>query len=530
MKKQKFYYFTNLMFPAVIFGSVVGLLTAVIIALYKFSAAHIIEWSEIGYEFLKENLIFIPLVLIILFGIALLYSKVYKKIPNVKGGGIPTSIGILRGLIPFRFLTTLIGTFFLSLLSFLIGVPLGNEGPSVQMGTAIGKGCVYPLKKHKSWSRYLMTGGSCAGFSVATGAPVSGIMFAIEEAHQRLSPMIIIVGGISVAVSRVVTEILSPLLGISVSLFPEFELLKMTAKDSWIPLVIGILLGLFAVLFLKFYSFMAGWFAEKIQKIPDYVKIFIAFALTLVMGLISLSFISTGHHLTLEIFGGSVSLIFLILIVIVRSVLTFFANSNGVTGGIFLPIMAIGAAFSGIIAKLGMMIGLSEEYYTVILVLGITACISGMMTMPLTAIVFGIEALGCYENLLPVIIASSVTYMITELCGAKSINDQVLENRLKAQNKGKKAIVIDTFVTVKPGTFAVGKQIRDIFWPANLFVLSVKHSEKAQAKVDEHGDSSLRAGDILHIRYSTFDDKRTRQELIAIIGEQEINAAPVSNV
>ena len=530
MKKQKFYYFTNLMFPAVIFGSVVGLLTAVIIALYKFSAAHIIEWSEIGYEFLKENLIFIPIVLIILFGIALLYSKVYKKIPNVKGGGIPTSIGILRGLIPFRFLTTLIGTFFLSLLSFLIGVPLGNEGPSVQMGTAIGKGCVYPLKKHKSWSRYLMTGGSCAGFSVATGAPVSGIMFAIEEAHQRLSPMIIIVGGISVAVSRVVTEILSPLLGISVSLFPEFELLKMTAKDSWIPLVIGILLGLFAVLFLKFYSFMAGWFAEKIQKIPDYVKIFIAFALTLVMGLISLSFISTGHHLTLEIFGGSVSLIFLILIVIVRSVLTFFANSNGVTGGIFLPIMAIGAAFSGIIAKLGMMIGLSEEYYTVILVLGITACISGMMTMPLTAIVFGIEALGCYENLLPVIIASSVTYMITELCGAKSINDQVLENRLKAQNKGKKAIVIDTFVTVKPGTFAVGKQIRDIFWPANLFVLSVKHSEKAQAKVDEHGDSSLRAGDILHIRYSTFDDKRTRQELIAIIGDQEINAAPVSNV
>ena len=517
MKKQKFYYFTNLMFPAVIFGSVVGLLTAVIIALYKFSAAHIIEWSEIGYEFLKENLIFIPLVLIILFGIALLYSKVYKKIPNVKGGGIPTSIGILRGLIPFRFLTTLIGTFFLSLLSFLIGVPLGNEGPSVQMGTAIGKGCVYPLKKHKSWSRYLMTGGSCAGFSVATGAPVSGIMFAIEEAHQRLSPMIIIVGGISVAVSRVVTEILSPLLGISVSL-------------SWIPLVIGILLGLFAVLFLKFYSFMAGWFAEKIQKIPDYVKIFIAFALTLVMGLISLSFISTGHHLTLEIFGGSVSLIFLILIVIVRSVLTFFANSNGVTGGIFLPIMAIGAAFSGIIAKLGMMIGLSEEYYTVILVLGITACISGMMTMPLTAIVFGIEALGCYENLLPVIIASSVTYMITELCGAKSINDQVLENRLKAQNKGKKAIVIDTFVTVKPGTFAVGKQIRDIFWPANLFVLSVKHSEKAQAKVDEHGDSSLRAGDILHIRYSTFDDKRTRQELMAIIGEQEIEAAPVSNV
>lgn len=76
----------------------------------------------------------------------------------------------------------------------------------------------------------------------------------------------------------------------------------------------------------------------------------------------------------------------------------------------------------------------------------------------------------------------------------------------------------------------MGKQIRDVFWPANLFVLSVKHAEKAQAKVDEHGDSSLRAGDILHIRYSTFDDKRTREELMAIIGEQEIESAPVSNI
>lgn len=73
-----------------------------------------------------------------LFAVAFLYSKCYQRYPNLQGGGIPTSIGILRGLISFDWLKNLIGTFSLSLLSFFIGVPLGNEGPSVQIGTAIG--------------------------------------------------------------------------------------------------------------------------------------------------------------------------------------------------------------------------------------------------------------------------------------------------------------------------------------------------------------------------------------------------------
>ena len=73
---------------------------------------------------------------------------------------------------------------------------------------------------------------------------------------------------------------------------------------------------------------------------------------------------------------------------------------------------------------------------------------------------------------------------------------------------------------VEKGAFAIGKQIRDIFWPANLFVLSVKHDETKKAEVDEHGGKELREGDTLHVRYSTFDEIETREELIAIVGNQ----------
>ena len=140
--------------------------------------------------------------------------------------------------------------------------------------------------------------------------------------------------------------------------------------------------------------------------------------------------------------------------------------------------------------------------------------------MPLTAIVFAVEALSCYDNILYVIIVSVTAFIITEIFGVHFINDTVLEDRAHAQNEGKEFRVIDTFVTVQPGTFAVGKQIRDIFWPRNLFVLSVQHGKRHGAEVDEHGGKEIREGDILHVRYSTYDEEKTAEELMSIVGEQ----------
>ena len=205
-------YFINLIFPAVIFGSVTGILTAVVITLYKLCAKHVIAASEAGYHFLRENLLWVLPVLAVLVGVSFLFAYIYRRVPNLKGGGIPTSIGMLRGILLCRWESNLVGLFFMSLTSFLIGVPLGNEGPSVQMGAALGRGSVRTLaKKHRAWNRYSMTGGACAGFSIATGAPISGVLFAIEEAHQRVSPMILVVAATSVLAGGITTDLLAPL-------------------------------------------------------------------------------------------------------------------------------------------------------------------------------------------------------------------------------------------------------------------------------------------------------------------------------
>ena len=516
-------YLINLLLPAFVFGSVTGIITALIVCLYKLCAKLVISLSEKGYHFIGERLHYIPVVLIAFFGIALLFSYIYKKIPNLKGGGIPTSIGILRGIITFKWLRNLVGIFVMSLVTFMIGVPLGNEGPSVQIGTAVGRGAVYTFaKKHKAWDRYSMTGGACAGFSVATGAPISGILFAIEEAHQRISPMIILVSSVSVLFANITAEIISPLLGVSISLFPQISLVKLTLSNIWIPLLVGIIVGLFAVAFLYYYKAVNAFFNKRIKKLHHAYKIFSVFSVTLILGLLSHNFISTGHELILELLNGKTAIYMLLLILIVRSTLTLSANTNKITGGLFIPMLTLGAVLSSLLGEIiEYLFGLEQQYYTVILILGIVACISSMMKMPLTAIIFAIEALGCYENILYVIIVSAVSFVITEIFGAKSINDTVLENRVEEFNEGKTAMVYDTYVTVKKGAFAVGKQVRDIFWPANLFVLSVKHDESRKAEVDEHGGKAIREGDILHVRYSTVDEEETREELISIVGIQD---------
>ena len=522
MKKLKGH-FINLIFPAIIFGAITGVFTALIVVLYKFMAKLIISFSENSYEFLRDRLYFIPLVLIFFYGVALLFSYIYKRQPRVRGGGIPSSIALLRNIVTFKWLRTLVGVFFMSLTSFLIGVPLGNEGPSVLMGTAGGKGSVSLFaKKHPAWSGYAMTGGACAGFAVATGASISGVLFAVEEAHQRISPMILIVGAVAVLFAQMVSELLCPLLGLSVALFPSIQVMTLAVKDAWIPLLVGVLVGLFAVVFLKYYHLISKFFNVKLKKVPHRIKIFAVYVLTLIFGLVSYSFISTGHETFTLLLEKDVAVYGLFILLFVRMTLTLFANTNKLTGGVFVPIIALGAITASIISKsLQQLFGMSDAYYTAILVLGISACISAMMKMPLTALVFSLEALGGVNNVIHVIIVVAVSFVITEIFEVKGINDSIISNIIKSQEETHERKIIDTHITIKKGSFAEFRHARDILWPSNFFLLSIIPSKSRYAEIDQQGAKVFHEGDVLHIRYATFDEPHTKAELTAIVGEQD---------
>lgn len=520
-----------LILPPLFYSALVGALVGAVVVLFKFCAKVVVAFSEKMYAAAREQWWIIPLLLLAFAVIAAVSSVIYKKLPNARGGGIPTSIGIVRGLIPFHWLKNLIAVFGLSLSGFFVGVPLGTEGPSVQIGTAVGRGVTRVFgRKYAATDRYLMTGGACAGFTTATGAPISGIMFALEEAHQRISPMILMVATVAVVFSKLVSDLLSPLVGVSTALFAEMQPVTLGAADLWLPVLVGVVIGLFSVAFLKYYKLLQGFWSKKLAKIPALGKILIVFALTFVFGMLSYSNISTGHELMVHLFEEGGIWYLLLLCLAVRSTLMILASSSGITGGLFLPLMSLGALVAALLAALLHALGLGTEYYSIIMILGITACLAGMMKMPVTAMVFALEALFASSNVLPVILAALISYAITEIFEVHSITESVLHNRIRDLHGDAKPAVYDGFVTVNEGSFAVGKQIRDILWPNNLFVLSVKREAQSGAVVDEHGEKYLHIGDVLHVRYSTYDRAATREELSAIVGPQQYAEENVEKV
>ena len=127
MKKEIKIHFDSSVFPAILFGAVSGALAGAIVTLYKYCAKGAVAASSFWYGLLREYWYFIPVAVLFAFGIAFLLSDIYKKEPDLQGGGIPASIGTLRGLFSFHPAKTALGSFCLSLISFLFGVPLGTD-------------------------------------------------------------------------------------------------------------------------------------------------------------------------------------------------------------------------------------------------------------------------------------------------------------------------------------------------------------------------------------------------------------------
>ena len=503
-------HFLSSTLPALIFGGISGILAGLVITLYKFFAKGAVALSEGIFLFLKLTPWFIIPTLALLFGVALILTRIYRKEPELQGGGIPSSIGALQGLFSIRWIRTALGSFFLSLTAFLFGVPLGTEGPSVQIGTALGAGVVENApKKYKSWKRFSMTGGASAGFAVATGAPISAIFFSVEEAHQRISPLIVLTATVSVLTAQITAWFLSPLFGVELSLFSPQKIAALPISSLWIALVIGILMGIFSVLFLKFYSFLHSFLKGKLKRVKQNIKIFFVLALTLIMGMFSQNFISTGHHLLEHLFEFSLPILPLLLIVVIRSALTLSANISGITGGIFLPLLAIGGTVGALIHRIFSLFGAKEDLLPLFLCLGICGCIAGMMKMPLTAILFGVEALGLSTNLLFLVLVSTLCYAIPESLGEASIGEKVLEAKKEAVILKTQLIEKETTITVDKDSFAVGKEIRDIFWPDGTFILSVKKAPDSTSLLSE--------GDTLLVRLTTYDEEKTIKELHEIL-------------
>jgi len=516
MKKKTFSHIKTLA-PAIGISAVCGCAVGVLIFLFKLVSGKVISLSAQLYAFARQDIGYLPVLIAAAAAVGLVASLLLFIEPNCRGGGIPTAVATVRGLFEFRWLRSILMIFPSALLTYLCGVPLGNEGPSVQMGSALGRGTVSLFgRSARPLDRYIMTGGACAGFAAATGAPLSGIIFAFEEAHRKYSPMLFVTSSVSVMASLLVSAVFEHLTGVKSALFDLDVPAALPVGSIWTAAVPGIICGIAAIVFEKAYRHIGRFLSEKSARVPMGLKIAAVFAVSAVFGYFFSSSTGSGHSLVHDVMGDHVTWYVLVGVLVIRALLLIVANNAGVTGGLFLPTLALGAVVGGISGKALVWAGLlGMEHYGIIVALGMVAFMSASSRTPVMAIAFGAEALLGASSLFPTVIVATVAYLIIELSGEIAFSDTVIEKKVAQYRRGKSCEIVDALLEVKSGCFAEGYELRDLLLPPMCAVLSVRR------RGEQGFTSVLSAGDLIHVRYQTYDPAYTSNKLCELFGSQD---------
>ncbi len=380
-----------------------GIITGAVVFLFKFLARKAEDLSRLLFSLAKGSLLFFVLLFVCIVIFILLSSFLQKKIPECKGGGISKSKNIIENSKELKSFRTLLGTFFGSLISFFSAVGVGTEGPSVLMGTSVGS----LFSKEREERKYIMISGASAGFAAATGAPVSALFFSSEEIHKRFEFPLIFVSSFAVLSSTLTNLILCRIFGLdsrlfSVEISDNFNL-KQISDLFFLSVTVAISVFVFEV------------FLKAIKKINFSVfKFPLIFILSALFALFFDSAVYSGHKLTESVFEGEFTLRLLFVILIIRILMLVLVKKTHITGGVFLPCLAIGALIGAISANLLMPIGFEESLFMNLTLLGMCSFIGSVMKAPLMACVFYIELTGDLQSALYVLVTVFLTYALTE--------------------------------------------------------------------------------------------------------------------
>ncbi|HUJ31271.1 MAG TPA: chloride channel protein [Candidatus Acidoferrum sp.] len=389
------------------------LLLAVLIGIFSGIA---VVWFRIAIEFTSFFLLgsslapSIPRVLIAPtlagIGVALLVLHVF---PQARGSGVnqtKSAMYVLNGYIPFR---TVIGKFIVCALAIGSGQSLGPEDPSLQMGAGIASAIGRKLHLSQRKIRLIAPVGAAAGLAAAFNAPISAVLFVIEEVIGTWSAGVL--GAIVLAaVSSVVT--MRWFLG-KEALFrvPPFQLVRPWEVLAYV--VLGVVGGLASLGFLKWLAYAR----PRMQALPNWTHYFQPAAAGLLIGVIGIRFpqvLGAGYAVIDQALHGQFTWKLLILLAVLKILATGVSFLSGTPGGMFAPSLFIGAMLGGAVGSIEQHFfpALTGTIGTFALV-GMGTFFAGFLRVPITSVFMVIEVSGNYTAIVPVMISSLVAYLIS---------------------------------------------------------------------------------------------------------------------
>ena len=409
-------------------GLCVGLIGGFIVLLYRVALTFAGNWLIKILSYIKGNPFRCAVWFLILMALAWIVGRLVKWEPMISGSGIPQVEGEVFGRLSQNWKRVLPAKFAGGFLCMLGGLSLGREGPSIQLGAMAGQGISRALGRGKREEKFLMTCGASAGLSAAFHAPLAGMMFAVEEIHKTFSiPILLPVMTASVTADYIASHILG--------LDPvfHFQITEYLPQNYyWLLILLGILVGVSGV----FYNWGMLKAQELYRKIPflkETGRLLIAFLTAGVLGLVMPSVLGSGSGLIVSLTKGEMVLGMVVLTLVVKFLFSAVSFGSGAPGGIFFPLLILGALLGAVFAMTGAeFFGLDPVYINNFVLLGMTGFFTAIVRAPLTGIILLFEMSGSISQMLSLSIVSVTAYIVATLMRSEPIYDSLLKRILKA--------------------------------------------------------------------------------------------------
>jgi CIC family chloride channel protein len=333
----------------------------------------------------------------------------YRYFPNARGSGVPQTKAALFAMDGFISLRTVLGKFFCTATTLACGIPLGREGPSVQVGAGIASVLGRWLGLRPEKVKALIPVGAAAAIAAAFNTPMAAVLFSLEEVMGDMNAPIL---GSVVLASATSWAVMRLLLGNN-PLFqvPDYSLVH--PLELAIYALLGIAGGFLSVAFTRLLLGMRKFFLYLPMRTRWWHPVVGGVTVGL-MGWFVPQVLGVGYTYVGSALNGTMALKLMLLLVALKLVGVTVSYASGNAGGIFGPALFLGAMLGGAVGTVahGLLPGYTATPGAYALV-GMGALFAGIVRAPMTSVLMIFEMTRDYAVIVPLMIANLTSLFIS---------------------------------------------------------------------------------------------------------------------
>jgi len=348
-------------------------------------------------------------VLIPIAGSLVMGYLLYRYFPDARGSGVPQTKAALYAREGKITAGTAFGKFFCTSATLASGIPLGREGPTVQVGAGIASVLGRLLRLRPEKVKALLPVAAAAAIAAAFNTPLAAVLFALEEVVGDLHAPVL---GSVVLASATSWGVLRLLLGND----PLFKVPQYQLVNPWefvIYALLGVAGGLVSVAFTKLLLGMRQRFLHFPRKTLPFQPVVGGIVVGL-MGWFVPQVLAVGYDHVGAVLNGGMALKLMVLLLVLKLFAVTISYASGNAGGIFGPSLFLGAMLGGALGTVAhnLLPGYVATPGAYALV-GMGTAFAGIVRAPMTSVVMIFEITRDYAVIVPLMISNLVSFFIS---------------------------------------------------------------------------------------------------------------------